>query len=107
FFFSSRRRHTRFSRDWSSDVCSSDVAAEYLVIFLYLCALVLLARRLRHRAHFNVPLLMAALGLTIFSELLFTSYFQVTDLFNLMGHAYKVLAYLMLRSEEHTSELQS
>src|SRR5690606_40080009 len=26
FFFSSRRRHTRFSRDWSSDVCSSDLA---------------------------------------------------------------------------------
>src|SRR5690606_39780328 len=24
-FFSSRRRHTRFSRDWSSDVCSSDL----------------------------------------------------------------------------------
>src|SRR3989449_7583071 len=27
FFFSSRRRHTRCSRDWSSDVCSSDLAA--------------------------------------------------------------------------------
>src|SRR5690606_22215630 len=27
FFFSSRRRHTRFSRDWSSDVCSSDLMA--------------------------------------------------------------------------------
>src|SRR5690606_40447475 len=26
-FFSSRRRHTRFSRDWSSDVCSSDLSA--------------------------------------------------------------------------------
>src|SRR5690606_40293582 len=25
---SSRRRHTRFSRDWSSDVCSSDLAAK-------------------------------------------------------------------------------
>src|SRR5690606_39726163 len=25
FFFSSRRRHTIFSRDWSSDVCSSDL----------------------------------------------------------------------------------
>src|SRR5690606_13877539 len=25
-FFSSRRRHTRFSRDWSSDVCSSDLS---------------------------------------------------------------------------------
>src|SRR5690606_39764143 len=28
FFFSSRRRHTRFSRDWSSDVCSSDLVTE-------------------------------------------------------------------------------
>src|SRR6266496_1172275 len=27
FFFSSRRRHTRSLRDWSSDVCSSDLAA--------------------------------------------------------------------------------
>src|SRR6266498_1298480 len=35
FFFSSRRRHTRCGRDWSSDVCSSDLfgepAAPYLV----------------------------------------------------------------------------
>src|SRR6266536_5143683 len=27
FFFSSRRRHTRSTRDWSSDVCSSDLLA--------------------------------------------------------------------------------
>src|SRR2546421_2317668 len=27
FFFSSRRRHTRSDRDWSSDVCSSDLSA--------------------------------------------------------------------------------
>src|SRR2546427_9523246 len=36
FFFSSRRRHTRFDCDWSSDVCSSDlpllVAGDYVVI---------------------------------------------------------------------------
>src|SRR5690606_40110762 len=31
FFFSSRRRHTRFSRDWSSDVCSSDLSQVTLV----------------------------------------------------------------------------
>src|SRR5690606_41053099 len=41
FFFSSRRRHTRFSRDWSSDVCSSDLViglrcAEFMVIELVL-----------------------------------------------------------------------
>src|SRR5256884_1337710 len=29
FFFSSRRRHTRCSRDWSSDVCSSDLTGHY------------------------------------------------------------------------------
>src|SRR5215813_10670652 len=28
FFFSSRRRHTRCGRDWSSDVCSSDLVSE-------------------------------------------------------------------------------
>src|SRR5216683_5746084 len=28
FFFSSRRRHTRSDRDWSSDVCSSDLSRE-------------------------------------------------------------------------------
>src|SRR6266481_5154662 len=28
FFFSSRRRHTRWNCDWSSDVCSSDLAGE-------------------------------------------------------------------------------
>src|SRR2546430_13570630 len=27
FFFSSRRRHTRFDCDWSSDVCSSDLSS--------------------------------------------------------------------------------
>src|SRR5436309_11421322 len=34
FFFSSRRRHTRFSRDWSSDVCSSDLVAVALGILV-------------------------------------------------------------------------
>src|SRR5699024_11925846 len=31
FFFSSRRRHTRSKRDWSSDVCSSDLVNKVLV----------------------------------------------------------------------------
>src|SRR3712207_8217590 len=40
FFFSSRRRHTRYWRDWSSDVCSSDrdiirnVLKKYSLIFI-------------------------------------------------------------------------
>src|SRR5260370_42535217 len=34
FFFSSRRRHTRFKCDWSSDVCSSDLGRQLgLLVF--------------------------------------------------------------------------
>src|SRR5207237_4452521 len=31
FFFSSRRRHTRFKCDWSSDVCSSDLVLGFVI----------------------------------------------------------------------------
>src|SRR5690554_7546150 len=39
FFFSSRRRHTSCGRDWSSDVCSSDLSASYcaLISFINSC----------------------------------------------------------------------
>src|SRR5699024_11294793 len=36
FFFSSRRRHTRSKRDWSSDVCSSDLEIELSNNFEYI-----------------------------------------------------------------------
>src|SRR5690349_23361269 len=36
FFFSSRRRHTRSLRDWSSDVCSSDLALCAAALAAYL-----------------------------------------------------------------------
>src|SRR5256884_2039879 len=39
FFFSSRRRHTRCSRDWSSDVCSSDLHLEGSLQPATVCAL--------------------------------------------------------------------
>src|SRR5690606_40950788 len=45
FFFSSRRRHTRFSRDWSSDVCSSDLLQ--LVGIGLLAVLAMIALRYR------------------------------------------------------------
>ena len=34
FFFSSRRRHTRYWRDWSSDVCSSDLGNFFALLGL-------------------------------------------------------------------------
>src|SRR5256884_5122246 len=44
FFFSSRRRHTRCSRDWSSDVCSSDLLSLLLFPFFF-CLLGLCSSR--------------------------------------------------------------
>src|SRR3712207_9090271 len=48
FFFSSRRRHTRYWRDWSSDVCSSDLIYEH--------CLKALNRGLKFGTH-NLPLM--------------------------------------------------
>src|SRR2546429_4586162 len=45
FFFSSRRRHTRCSRDWSSDVCSSDLNRVYAECDERGCAPVIPLRR--------------------------------------------------------------
>src|SRR3712207_8110303 len=45
FFFSSRRRHTRYWRDWSSDVCSSDLGTlTATLVALYFGGTVLLQR---------------------------------------------------------------
>src|SRR5690606_14862719 len=63
FFFSSRRRHTRFSRDWSSDVCSSDLTTvnfqsldkEHYMPVLTMEALDLNGLRVLIREDLNVP----------------------------------------------------
>src|SRR5699024_12002805 len=36
FFFSSRRRHTRSKRDWSSDVCSSDLPFKGIIALAFI-----------------------------------------------------------------------
>src|SRR6266436_1803923 len=60
FFFSSRRRHTRCSRDWSSDVCSSDLPLAPVVRDAEPQELALL--RSRHRAFRLVDLQPQLLG---------------------------------------------
>src|SRR2546430_4648423 len=86
FFFSSRRRHTRFDCDWSSDVCSSDLVAPPSVLLnspepLGAVALSPPERNVQpRRRKSHIP-------------------------------AYSVLGWAgsidIIRSEEHTSELQS
>src|SRR6202043_4224599 len=76
FFFSSRRRHTRCGRDWSSDVCSSDPS------------------RRRHRDADVTGVQTCALPIR--SE-------EHTSELQSRPH----LVCRIIRSEEHTSELQS
>src|SRR5260370_40456015 len=49
FFFSSRRRHTRFKCDWSSDVCSSDLFQPVLVAEPNVEATIAILRGLKER----------------------------------------------------------
>src|SRR3989440_642781 len=62
FFFSSRRRHTRSDRDWSSDVCSSDLIVNKILILDYGSQFTqLIARRVRE-AHVYCEIHPAARG---------------------------------------------
>src|SRR2546429_2676172 len=88
FFFSSRRRHTRCSRDWSSDVCSSDL----VVIFS------------GGAAKSDADLIEEIKGLAKgggFGSIMGRNAFQRPK-----TEAIKLL-HQVQRSEEHTSELQS
>src|SRR5437762_5124694 len=84
FFFSSRRRHTRYIGDWSSDVCSSDLFDRGLI------------RQLTTRRSIvfdDAQAIASPQKIMTFTADHLTS--------GLAGLCFK------LRSEEHTSELQS
>src|SRR5690606_39774210 len=93
FFFSSRRRHTRFSRDWSSDVCSSDLAQQQ--------------NKEKYRDKANDPVA----KLPYYKKLRWADgLFRAGSYFNAIEYYHQLLAEQErnpYRSEEHTSELQS
>jgi hypothetical protein len=72
------------------------IAAEYLIVALLLIAAILFWRQ----AHSGKPReavgLFSVAAITILSELSFTLYSDVTDVFNLLGHVYKIIAYALL-----------
>lgn len=72
------------------------VWAEYLVMGLNLATAVTLLRRMRQPLSFNAAALFGAVSAMAMSELFFTWYASLDDVFNLAGHVYKIVSYLFL-----------
>ena len=72
------------------------IVAEYGIVALYVASLVLLLRWARGRTAFDVARLFAAVWVMALSEVFFTLYVLATDIFNLLGHVYKVVGYYYL-----------
>lgn len=69
---------------------------EYLIIAINLATAVLLWRKMRSLQTFNVPLLFGAVCTLAMSEFYFTLYTTMTGSYNVLGHIYKVIAYLFI-----------
>ena len=72
------------------------VAAEYAVIAILLVPAVLCYIKAKQPQPYDAASLFAAAVISILSELSFTLYTEVTDIFNLLGHAYKIVAYAFI-----------
>ncbi len=72
------------------------LGAEYGLIVLYLLSAGLFWRHLQRPRCWNASELFAAASLMAMSEYCFTRYDDVTDIYNLVGHLYKIVAYFFL-----------
>ncbi|MDD3354591.1 MASE3 domain-containing protein [Zoogloea sp.] len=72
------------------------IAAEYTLAALYGVAALLLYRKAGAQQHDDRFWLAAASWVLGLAELFFTLYADVTDVFNLLGHVYKAIAYMMI-----------
>src|SRR2546429_5153958 len=100
FFFSSRRRHTRCSRDWSSDVCSSDLSREVVFVDIALAQIAALGATAAFLAGYETDTwesYVSGLSATLLGALVLS----------LTRSRRRHVSQEAVRSEEHTSELQS
>ena len=72
------------------------IGAEYLLAGLYALAALLLYRHAQRAGDGDLLWLAAAAWIQALAETFFTRYIEPTDLYNLLGHVYKAIAYLMV-----------
>jgi diguanylate cyclase (GGDEF)-like protein len=69
------------------------IGLEYALVGIYALAALIFYRHARRDASFNAPDLFAAAAIAALSELCFTLYASVSDIFNNVGHIYKIISY--------------
>ncbi|MEW5904604.1 MAG: MASE3 domain-containing protein [Pseudomonadota bacterium] len=79
-----------------SGLTVAKIASEYLIVALLVVAAVLFLRQALQERPREALGLFSVATVTVLSELSFTLYSDVTDVFNLLGHLYKIIAYLLL-----------
>lgn len=72
------------------------IGAEYGIIAILLVPAIRFYRQSGRRQSYDAVSLFAATVITILSELSFTLYSDVADIFNLLGHLYKIVAYIFI-----------
>ncbi len=72
------------------------IGFEYALVGINLVTAFALWRCMRRPQPFNAPMLFAAVCTLALSEFYFTLYAEVTDVFNLLGHIYKLIGYLFI-----------
>ncbi len=72
------------------------IGVEYVLSAILLLTAALFYQKVRSHQDSGITYLFAATVITILSELCFTLYANATDLFNLLGHVYKIVAYICI-----------
>lgn len=75
---------------------SFKIGAEYTLIAMLGTTAFMFYRKINRNQEFDTRYLFFATAITILSELSFTLYSDITDMFNLLGHIYKVIAYVYI-----------
>jgi PAS domain S-box-containing protein len=79
-----------------SGLTTSKIILEWIVIALFASAFILYWRRFLKTGETFIILILAALIVSIFSELSFTLYKSAFDTYNMLGHIYKLIAFVMI-----------
>src|SRR5699024_11842692 len=93
FFFSSRRRHTRSKRDWSSDVCSSDLT------FLLYWKLVEAFQIISEKETFAVPKKMLRFGYSLYLVIIVSEFYPLVMIIGIILATVVITLHMTYRSQ--------